>query len=295
MESFLVGSDKEQISGKGASRSRRRRQRMVLTKRDREIVRWVYEARLATRKQVHKLFFTEGGRSRCKRRLTLLYRNGYIDKLARKFVSAPDVYYISRRSSKGLRLLRSLAPEEPVEPQTVPSNTVQHTIEIGDCRVALSGACAAAGYTLSAWLGEKDLLSRMHGAGLLPDGYFQITRQVKGEPRMAGFFLEVERSGKSERTTSERFRRYGEFYYSGQYAQRFGTDALRVLFLVGDEYGIDPTRQIDRFKAMCARLQVTILRFAPLEYFISLDGHDPLFARIWHRPGADDASALFDS
>ena len=54
--------------------------RMLLTPRDQEIIRWVYELRFATQEQIQQLLFTPSTASSCKRRLTLLYHNGYLDR-----------------------------------------------------------------------------------------------------------------------------------------------------------------------------------------------------------------------
>src|SRR5579871_3819722 len=230
-------ADQEKVRG-APRRVGPRAEPMRLTARDLAVVRWIYQAKLATREQIQALFFSVAGRSRCQRRLTLLYRNRFIDKVPNRPLTASDVYYISRRATKGLRLLRSLFPEQPVAPLRLHVQTVEHTLELASCRIAVTQACAAMGYRLHTWMDEAAVSRFMEGSGLRPDAYLRIERETAAGPRGASFFLEVERSGKEDRALEERYRRYGAFYYDGLFERRFGTAALRVLTLVGSDYGI---------------------------------------------------------
>ncbi len=268
---------------------------MALTERDRAIVRWVFANRLATREQVQRLFFGPAARSRCQRRLTLLYRNRYLDRLPGRAVNAPDVYYLSRRSVPGLELLRALDPDAEVTPRRIRGPLVPHTLEVGDCRAALVQACASAGYSLTTWQDERVLATRMKDSGLLPDAYFQVARPAAQGATRAGFFLEVERSGKAASALAQRLGRYGRFYYGGQYEEAFGMRALRVLVLVGSDYGIHPRRQVARLAALSDAQGVTMCRFAPLEEFLAQDPTTLLSAPIWRRPGEEAACALFEA
>ena len=71
----------------------------------------------------------------------------------------------------------------------------------------------------------------------MPDAYFQIQREVEGEPRTAAFFLELERVTKSSRVLHSKLQRYAEVCYSGRYQQVFGIRALRVLFVFAGDSG----------------------------------------------------------
>ncbi len=264
-----------------------------LTPRDIEIVRWVHGAHIATREQVQKLFFTNGGRSRCQHRLTLLHRNRYLDTVQRSSPNHPNIYYLSRRSVNGLRLLRSIYTEETVKARAVSQIQIQHTLDIGSCHIALIKACNATGYSLRFWLGMDALAKHIQTAGFIPDAYFQICRSTEDGEKMSGFFLEVERSGKSEQALEKKFRLYGELYYQGLYEAQFGTKALRILFLVGSDYGINPQRQIEKLIKICNKLNVTIFRFAPLKDFLALEPASTLFADIWRQPKEDRLSGLF--
>jgi hypothetical protein len=278
--------------------SRRRRlapgaEAMLVTERDVEVVQWVYRMRMATRAQLQRLLFSAGGRSRCQDRLTKLYRNRYLDKLPDQPLNAPDVYYLSRRATRGLRLLRALAPDVPVVPHQIARSTVEHTLAIGSCRIALTQACQAQGYHLGSWQDAAVLAPRLEAAGLIPDAYFQIARLTAEGVKTASFWLEVERSGKTERALTEKIRRLGEFYYSGAYEREFGLRALRVLWLVSDDYGIKPQTQIARMVRLCRQQEVSFFRLAPLAQVLTVASSELLTAPYWAHPTESQPVALF--
>lgn len=124
----VIGADgvKETIGRAGATR-RRRTGALQLTARDREIVHWVHDARVTTRDQVQRLLFTEGGRSRCQERLTLLVRHRYLDKLPSGRANVPDVYVLSKRCVNGNRFLRSEGLEAEGR-QRIPVAKLQHAL-----------------------------------------------------------------------------------------------------------------------------------------------------------------------
>jgi len=166
-------------------------------------------------------------------------------------------------------------------------------LDIASCHIALLRACNASGYSLKGWLKEEELLEPMNDAGILPDAYFQIVRPTDDGPKTSGFFLELERSAKSRETLEERFKRLGDFYYGGRYEAIFGIKALRVLFIVGSDYGLNPEGQIKRLSAICEQLGVTFLRFAPLETISSYEAEQLLFSSIWRQPKEEKLVALF--
>jgi len=277
----------------GAPRRVHSRRQMHLTERDRHIVLWVYHAELATRQQIQRLFFRSGSRSLCQQRLTLLYRARYLDRLPRAAVSAPDVYVVSRRCTNGLRLLRSLLADDAVAIRRVNHHTLDHTLDIASCHIALETACRALGWEMTRWLPEWQLARQMGNEGLIPDAWLQVRRPTPEGPKTASFFLEVERSGKSHRALEEKLRRYRSLYYDGGYHRLFGTRALRVLFLVGEEYGINPDRQIERLVDIANWLGVTVMRFAPLSLFLQQAADQLFHAPIWRHPGSSDLCSLF--
>jgi hypothetical protein len=272
-------------------RARRRRGQFRPLARDCEMVSWVYEADCATREQLTRLFFSAGARSRCQTRLTLLYRNRYLDRIEGRLPNQPDVYVVSRRSINGLRLLR--ARGQDAVPRPLAPARLSHQLAVNACRIQFLLACRGHGFELLRWLDEEELRSLMPSHHILPDGYCLIGRLTEQGERRSGFFLEVERSDKSDRLLQEKFRAYGRFYYGGEYERLFGSRALRVLVLVGESYGIRPERRVAKFAEIAARANVTFLRFAPLRVFTDETPAELLGAAIWHRPDQGALSSLF--
>ncbi len=270
---------------------------MLLTERDQRIVHWIHGAELATREHVQQLFFRHGSRSLCQRRLTLLYRNRYIEKLPNRALSAPDVYRVSRHCTNGVRLLRAMIPEEPLQLGQVKARTVEHTLDIASFRIAVIRACERAGFQLLHWRSAAELARMMGTAGVIPDAYLQIERPTPDGPRRSSFFVEIQRSAQSQQALEEKCRRYGAYYYGGEYARAFGTRALRVLVAIGSDYGINPDRQIRRLLNVCTRLQVTFVMAAGLDGLKRLAPPDVLTEPVWHSHAHEGQSltALFPS
>jgi hypothetical protein len=269
-----------------------RKDSMWLTARDVEVVRWVYEARVTTREQVQRLFFTGGGRTRCQHRLALLLDHRYVDRLEGRPKSAPDVFFISRHAVRGVRLLRTLGVDDPLNLQAVAPEGLQHRLDLMACKAQLTVATRATELLLDGWRDEQELVSVMGDAGIVPDAYVQVVRSTADGEKRSPFFVEMERSDKSERVLREKFQRYGAFYYGGEYERRFGVKALRVLVLLGSAYGILPERRCEKLAALAAETNVTFLRFAPLETFFALPPAEALSAPIWRRPGKSDLVSL---
>jgi hypothetical protein len=274
--------------------------RMILTARDQHIIRWVHENGLATRAQLQRLFFGAGGRSQAQARLTRLYRNRYLDKLPGRALNTPDVYYLSARTRKGLALLRAMGTDEEIRPFRPSAPLVQHVLDIGSVRVQVVKACEASGFVVERWLSEAQVRARTEQFGLVPDCWFQIERPTEAGPKTASFFGEIERSAKSDAAYEEKFRRLARCYYgTGEggtgsgYEQAFHTRALRVLILVGSDYGIRPERRIARVSSIAAQLGVTIVRLTPLSTFLALDPAQLWTSPIWTQPGRPGTSALF--
>ena len=268
--------------------------RLVLTERDYSIIRWIYEVRATTREQIQQMFFGPGGRSRCQHRLMLLVENRYVDRLPRRSASNPDVFYLSRRAYKGLRVLRASAQNEVVPVRLSPLR-VPHIVALAGCRAIMTTSSRDAGMNLDFWVDERYIAPLTEAYGLIPDGYFQIRRETPEGTKRAAFFVEVERSGKSKPALEKKFKRYARFYYGGHYERLFGTKALRTLFLVGAEYGMHPSKQIETYSEICSRVGTAFFRFATLEDVLIRPKEQILTARFWKRPGRADPVALYET
>lgn len=266
--------------------------RLVLTERDCSIIRWIYEVRATTREQIQQVFFGPGGRSRCQHRLMLLVENRYVDRLPRRSASDPDVFYLSRRAYKGLRVLRASAQNEVVPVRLSPLR-VPHIVALAGCRAIMTAASRDASMNLDFWVDERYIAPLTEAYGLIPDGYFQIRRETPEGTKRAAFFIEVERSGKSKQALASKFSKYAQFYYQGHYERLFGTKALRTLFLVDSEYEFSVERQVEHYVRICEQVGATFFRFATLNSVMTHAAAELFSAHIWRQPRDNNRRSLF--
>lgn len=253
---------KEQTTGKRLPRYRRASAppAMQLTPRDIRIVQHVYEMRFLTREQVQKLEFSPSTASYCKRRLALLFHHSYLD---RKFIPAPGSYGSTRAiyclTTKGARLL---AHETQMNVDWRPKDTerelyfLQHTLASNDFRVCATLASQRLSLSLE-WTDERTLRRNemkdyvadpRHGGrnlAIVPDGYFQL----QGDDIQASFALELDRSTVEERPFKAKVRAYGEWKLTGAYQRRFGTESLRILFVIASTHR--DRNRLERTKRWC--------------------------------------------
>jgi hypothetical protein len=230
---------------------------MQLTARDIRIVNWVYQMRFVTREQIQRLEFSPSTASYCKRRLALLFHNGYLD---RKFIPAPGSFGSTKAihclASKGARLLaHELKAEIDWRPRDAERELyfLQHTLASNDFRTYVTIASQRLGLSLD-WTNErtlrreemKDYVADPRRGGqklaVIPDGYFRLTNKTTN----ASFALELDRATVEEKPFKTKVRALGEWKLSGKYARRHGTDSLRVLFVVAPN-SRDPER-VSRIK-----------------------------------------------
>ncbi len=272
---------------------------MQLVARDIRIVRWVYEMRFITREQLQRLEFAPSTASYCKRRLALLFHNGYLD---RKFIPAPGSFGSTKAiyclSAKGARLLTH---EFKTEIDWRPRDTerelyfLRHTLASNDFRIYVTLATQRLGATLD-WVDErtlrrdemKDYVADPRHDGerlaIVPDGYFQLANQE----RAAAFALELDRATVEEKPFKAKVRAYGEGKLSGAYRRRHGIDSLRVLFVIAPN-DRDPHR-LARVKRWCeAEGGRSLFWFA---HMADLDEQTVFRTPIWNVAGRDGRYAL---
>ncbi len=237
--------------------------RMQITARDIRVVRAVHEMRFVTREQVQRLEFSPSTASFCKRRLTLLYHHGFLD---RKFIPAPGslgstraIYCLDR---KGADLVAHELAVSPGDLDWRPKlgdrelYFLQHTLAINDFRISAM-LCARQRDSALHWTDERALRRREmrdyvvdpkakgQNLTIVPDGYFTLASAGSAP----AFALELDRATVEERPFKTKVRAYGEWKRTGTYRQRFGTDSLRVLFVIASTKR-DPYR-LQRVKRWC--------------------------------------------
>ena len=272
---------------------------MQLTARDIRIVRWVYEMHFVTREQIQRLEFSPSTASYCKRRLALLFHHAY---LSRKFIHAPGSFGSAKAiyclASKGVQLL---AHELKTDIDWRPRDTerelyfLQHTLAGNDFRTYVTLASRRLGLSLD-WTDERTLKRgemkdyvadprhRGQKLAVIPDGYFHLT----GAPGTNAFALELDRATVEEKPFKTKVRALGEWKLSGQYAQRYGTESLRVLFVIAPN-DRDPHR-LGRIKRWCeAKGGRSLFWFAAIE---DINENTVLDKPVWQVAGRSGAVSL---
>ena len=218
----------------------------LLTPRDIRILRHVYSMRFLTQDQIGRLEFSPSSVSSCKRRLTLLYHGGYLDRV---FVPVGAVCGFGRGAycldSKGAALL---AREDGLTPAELDwrqddndrdSVFLDHLLDTNDVQLAMIASTRRRRWGLR-WTNERtlrrDLAKEKIGdpldpgrlLSLIPDGYARI--EAAGEAH--AFAVELDRGTVEEKRIRQKIRAYGEWNASGAHRRRYGVDSLRVLFVV---------------------------------------------------------------
>lgn len=273
----------------------RKATKMIFMDRDGEVLADLLQIGPLRRDQIQELRFSKGGASRCQRRLTLLWRNRYIDKLPDQPVNAPDVYFISRSCIKGIRYLEQRLGREGVTRRLRTPGKVEHCLMINECRIALTLGVRAAGFELVEWKDEIDLAWMASEVGFVPDAYFKIRRELPDGPKTAAFFFEAERTARANAAVDHRLAAYRDYLRSGRYEARFGTRALRVLMVLATNENQRPVRRMAGVAKRAEVVGATFFRFTTLDEFRGLQPEAALFAPIWRCPGEARSVPLFDT
>lgn len=291
------------MSGDRLPRNRRaeRPPPMQLTDRDVRILRLVADFRYMTREQVEKLEFSPTTISYCKRRLSLLFHNGYLERrllpIRGAFGATRAHYVLDQRGAsvltKVLALTRAELDWRPRDGQREPLY-MDHTLRINDARVVVMLAARRAGLELR-WIDERELkrrardhrvpdpLRKHEKITIIPDGYFTLGDRWS-------FALELDRGTVEEVPFKRKVRGYGEWKTSGLYTRSFGTSSLRVLFVVADSRR-DP-RRIARI-----RRWTQSAGGGSMFWFASLDELSPnalLFEPAWIDANREGLRSLLD-
>lgn len=225
--------------------------------RDLNVLLRIHEFGLMTREQIQRLEFSAATASACKRRMTLLFHNGYVGRIAlpvrNAYGAVRAVYFLERLGERAL--IHAGRIEESADRRRRPEHPgelfLQHRLDIADVRVAFETAARQRGYTLRWWDEAALRRSGAFGArntsdqqGLLPDGYFTLGDGTG----MDGFAVEADRGTVSLGSMKRRFQLYGQFANSSANRGLLPCESFRVLTVI-----TDPTARtrLDHLKTIC--------------------------------------------
>lgn len=279
-----------------SGRSKRGGHRPRLTRRDQDVVVSVFWMRALTRELIQELHFTRGGRTRCQYRLTWARRLRLLDTLERRSASERAVYILSRRSTRGLALLRQRYPEEAIRRRLGVRGPLEHTLEVNRLRIRLMQACQATKVQLSVWLDETDLEPLRPQFGLLPDGYFEIRELRDGCLVAQSYFVELDRSMQSVQTLQRKLARYEQLIGSGESipggTMACDQAAILVAIMSTSVRSADARRkELERRLRASGDMAMPIV-VAYADDLLAVPPAEVLYAPLWRRLGSSAKTAL---
>jgi hypothetical protein len=262
------------------------------TARDVEVVQAVWQLRMCTANQICDLLFSAGGRSRCQRRLTLLYQHRFIEKLPGRAPSSPDVYSVGREAVQGLRLLRAASASRDLLRRTRRVGQLEHVLAVNDVRCRIARAARERGLELPEWRDQGELARFGREFGVIPDAYFVLQREIEGRVGSAAFALEVERSPRGPEAMSRKYRRVVDFYRTGAYERAFHRRSLRVLVVVSSITLDAELSWAWRLAVLAERAGLSFGAFGSSRELLATLPESLFRAPIWFRPHQAERCAI---
>lgn len=271
---------------------------MLLTERDKEVVKAVNDYRVLRQDQVQRLLFPS--RNTAQERLRKLWEHGY---LRREFLpviggvqTSPILYVLDKR---GAELLVSKFGYDSETLRWSPRKSVghqflEHMVGVAEIRLAVTLSCKRHDdYELKTVLDEKTLKGDYdkvkvgrEWVAVIPDAYFVI-----GVPAGAvHFFVEFDRGSERLKVFEKKIAAYLAYYRSSKCKARYGTDKIRVLTVIeGGQSGAG--------RARLANLKELALELGDRRRFwfsslAEIAEEDFLSAAIWWTAGKDKPGAL---
>lgn len=235
-----------------------------VTDRDLRVLQHLYDLRLLSREQIQRLEFTPAGDSSCKRRLTLLYHHGYIDRryaaINAPFGSARSAYCLDRVGIAALAVhlakdVRDLDWRH--DDMKRDALFLAHLLDTNDVYVSLRHACS--GPAALSWLSERALRKVLTGVKLprgsrssegdlvpIPDAYATLTLTPD---QTYTFAIELDRGTVEEKRIRQKMIAYGEWVSSGAFVAHLPGPSPRVLFIVAA--GVNSPARVERLIRWC--------------------------------------------
>lgn len=294
-----MNSNLQQISTSSNRRSwveRDPKETLVLTARDKQIIKAVWQYRFLSSSQIRELFFSS--KSKADRRLRELYDHGFIDRIAIPVVQGRGEL-IYALWDKGAEILsRDLGLERKElkwnrQRNRIQPQFMQHELNLGGFRMAVEKETGNnAEIKLLFWHNGEELRTKLRtqftasnfvsnkGDLLRPDAFFGI-ETTKGK---LYFFVEVDRGTESLPVIRQKAHLYSSGYTKGGFELELGIKKFRSLFISETE---------DRMVKLVSATKESLCPF--LFWFTSQSAVDgtALFSRkIWSVAGNSQPMSL---
>jgi hypothetical protein len=264
---------------------------IVLTARDKEVVRLVNDYRVIRQEHIEKLLFPS--KNTAQKRLWLLWQNSF---LKREFLpvfggvqNSPILYLLDR---EGVDLLQTEFGYERHQlrwfADTLGQQFLRHTLGLGDIRVAMTRSAQRHNRVIQAWNDETAMKAQYDRVpvgnrmvSLIPDSHFVL--EVPGG--VQHFFVEFDRGPERLKVLAQKVKTYERYFESGLCFKRYGTDKIRVLIVVEGT-----KKRLDNLKELAEKSHRRHhFWFSTLESIIA---NDALTAPYWERAGETKVSFL---
>jgi hypothetical protein len=230
--------------------------RFVLTKRDKDVIASVNQYRLLSQSQIQRLHFPS--RNTTQDRLLHLWQHIYLRRLyTNGFVTGEALYTLDRRGIELLQAERGLSKDQvhAYKGKIVNPLSLDHTLALADIRIDAELSARRHGLQIAAWLDDlatKASYDRVpienHSVPIIPDGYFTVI----DEGGTFHFLLEYDAGTEGLTTIERKFRAYQLYLESGRCEKRYGTNKVRVLFIIKK-----PGRRLDNVRRTAKNLPLS--------------------------------------
>jgi len=269
---------------------RARPPRVVITERDTELFRAVYQHGVMTRTNVQDYFGWDCV-SDVNRRLRKFFDAGYLDRrfLPRTFGPTPAVYLIGNEGAKLLvdstKIAANTLNRRRYRFKNMSDNLLPHELLITDFACLLKSSFRRyPGCELQDWKSDEEVLGKCNniegGADieLKPDAYgsYHLHRTL------FNFFLEADLSTEPISRLQKKVELYRSFKGSGLFNKAFDRKAFRLFIVTNSD---TRARNISRSLPIVSDLRIFIS-------CIEVISVDPIFAPVWLMAGDSTARAL---
>ncbi|MCZ7538791.1 MAG: replication-relaxation family protein [Anaerolineae bacterium] len=275
---------------------------MVFTPRDKDILEAIYhhEGVLADY-QIERLFFDST--RRMKARMSLLYHNGYVNRLSRQQRNSYGfmAYFLDEKGIDYLASVRGVLPKDlRARAKDERTSLIRHDVKLNDVRIAVMAALEnLPDVEVVEWVNSRtfwadhDTVTYQDKDGkrlrrnIRPDAYFYIVLEGRRQRRM---LLELDmRTEHNKRFVDEKIRPGLAYIASEAYKDRFGANAGQWLVVTtGEERLANMKRHAEQ-----------VGNAARAFYFTTFDeatSPGAFFTQpIWQRATIEEPVALFDS
>jgi hypothetical protein len=170
---------------------------------------------------------------------------------------------------------------------------IQHLVGINDVRALTTRACQELGYTLVCWQSSEELAGKLPASYVIPDAYFLIRRQVDGQVRQSGVFLEIQFTIRSSQAINNKLNSFRKMYFSGVYNQVFGIRGMRALFVYAPTLESTAEARVKNGLKLAQQSGVTLAHFATLHQLKSAGAVGTLQSPIWRSIRKPEGVELF--